>query len=123
MSVNQKRVLISQPSKLSIKCQCALLGLHRSTHYYKPHESMKETELLNLIADIHLERPQYAYRKVTAVLKRKGHTVNSKKVKAYERDGAPIHPSQAPNVHSQQRLSRLSISSQSYSSGRRLQKA
>lgn len=81
MSVNQKRALISQPSKLSIKCQCALLGLHRSTHYYKPHESMKETELLNLIADIHLERPQYGYRKVTAVLKRKGHTINSKKVR------------------------------------------
>ena len=81
MSVKQKRALICQTSKLSIKCRCNLLGLHRSTHYYKSKEAIKETELINLIADIHLERPQYGYRKVTAVLKRKGHTIKAKKVR------------------------------------------
>ena len=86
MSVDQKRALISQTSKLSIKCRCTLLGLHRSTLYYEPQEAVNETDLMNLIADIHAQRPQYGYRKVTAVLKRKGHTINSKRVRKHMKE-------------------------------------
>ncbi len=81
MSVNQKRSLVSQSSKLSIKCKCGLLGLPRSTQYYKPHTPEDETEWMNLIADIHARRPQYGYRKVRAALRDKGHVINGKKVK------------------------------------------
>lgn len=80
MSLDQKRALVSPASKLSISCQCALLGLARSSCYYQRHEP-DETEWMNLIADIHAQRPQYGYRKITAVLKNKGHLINGKKVK------------------------------------------
>ena len=81
MSVDQKRTLISPASKLSIRCQCGLLELPRSTQYYKPHLSADETDWMNLIADIHARRPQYGYRKVTVRLKDLGHVINSKRVK------------------------------------------
>lgn len=81
MSVDQKRSLISQSSKLSIKCQCSLLGLSRSSQYYRPHAPEDETEWMNLIADIHARRPQYGYRKVMVALKERGQIINSKKVK------------------------------------------
>lgn len=81
MSVKQKRSLISQPSKLSITCQCALLGLSRSTQYYKAHKPPNETDWMNLIADIHARRPSYGYRKVTVKLKNEGYLINTKKVK------------------------------------------
>lgn len=81
MSVDQKRALISQSSKLSIKCQCGLLALPRSTQYYRPHTPEDETDWMNLIADIHARRPQYGYRKVTFTLRDRGHVINDKKVK------------------------------------------
>ena len=80
MSMNHKRALISPSLKLPISCQCALLGLARSSHYYQPHEP-DEMEWMNLIADIHAQRPQYGYRKITAVLKDKDNIINGKKVK------------------------------------------
>ena len=81
MSVNQKRALISPASKLSIRCQCGLLELPRSTQYYKPHSPEDETDWMNLVADIHARRPQYGYRKVRSILRDRGHVINSKKVK------------------------------------------
>jgi putative transposase len=80
MSVEQKRALISPKISLSIRCQCTLLGLARSTTYYssKPPD---ETEWMNLIADIHAKRPAYGYRKVAFILKEQGHMINGKKVK------------------------------------------
>lgn len=80
MSVKQKRALISPKNSLSIRCQCTLLGLSRSTTYYisKPPD---ETEWINLIADVHGKRPAYGYRKVTVCLKNKGYKINEKKVK------------------------------------------
>jgi putative transposase len=81
MSVDQKRALVSQPSNLSITCQCALLGLSRSTQYYKAHKPPDETDWMNLIADIHGRRPSYGYRKVTERLRNQGYSINDKKVK------------------------------------------
>lgn len=80
MSLDQRRSLISPSIKLSIRRQCALLGVSRSVCYYKPHEP-DETEWMNLIADVHARRPQYGYRKITTVLNDKGHVINGKKVK------------------------------------------
>ena len=56
MSVEQKRALISQSSKLSLRSQCTLLGLSRSTQYYKAHKPPDETDWMNLIADIYGRR-------------------------------------------------------------------
>lgn len=80
MSLAQKRALVSSKIPLSIRSQCSLLGLARSSCYYRPHGSA-ETELMNLIADIHAQRPAYGYRKVAIALRNKGHEINHKKVK------------------------------------------
>jgi len=80
MSMDQKRALICSKIPLSIRRQCALLGLARSSHYYSAHGS-DETEWMNLIADIHAQRPAYGYRKVRAALRNKGYRINDKKVK------------------------------------------
>lgn len=80
MSVEQKRALISPKIPLSIRRQCVLLGLARSTIYYSSR-ALDETEWMNLIADIHGKRPAYGYRKVVVKLKEQGYTINGKKVK------------------------------------------
>ena len=78
--MDQKRALISSKISLSLRRQCVLLGLARSSFYYRSHDS-DETELMNLIADIHAQRPAYGYRKVTAALRNKDYRINAKKVK------------------------------------------
>jgi putative transposase len=65
---------------LSLNYQCTLLGLCRSSLYYKPliHD---ETELANLIQEIYLSSDcRYGYRKITAGLQKRNLCVNHKKV-------------------------------------------
>jgi putative transposase len=78
--MEQKRALISSKVLLSIRRQCVLLGVARSCFYYQSNES-DETDLMNLIADIHAKRPAYGYRKVTAALRKRDYKINPKKVK------------------------------------------
>ena len=50
--------MIDRTSRLSIKRQCALLKLPRSTAYYKPVEvSEAEQELMRHIDKLHLQHP------------------------------------------------------------------
>lgn len=81
MSLSQKRALISPKSKVSKSCQCFLLGLSRSSWYYRPHESLNEGDWMSLITDVHAKWPQYGYRKVTVLLKNKGFLINDKKIR------------------------------------------
>lgn len=81
MSIEQKRALISPSPHLSISYQCSLLGLARSTLYYKDVEDEDETTWMNLIADIHRDHPAYGYRRVTHALGVEGYTINGKKVR------------------------------------------
>lgn len=78
--MGQKRALVSPKISLSLRRQCTLLGLARSTKYYRS-EALDETDWMNLIADIHGKRPVYGYRKIGIKLKEQGHVINGKKVK------------------------------------------
>ena len=63
--------------------RCQLLGVNRSTLYYKP-VSIEDDDifLLNLIRDIWLKRPFYGYRRITKELQVVYHyPVNRKRVK------------------------------------------
>lgn len=65
---------------LSLSYQCSLLGLCRSSFYYKPliHD---ESELANLIQEIYLSSDcRYGYRKITHGLHANNVVVNHKKV-------------------------------------------
>jgi len=49
--------------------RCQLLGVNRSTLYYKPvHLEEDDIFLMNLIRDIWLKRPFYGYRRITKEL-------------------------------------------------------
>lgn len=68
-------------TEIPIYRQCELLGLSRSTYYYKPaSESEYNLELMRLIDEQYTKAPFYGTRKMTAWLRRQGYKVNRKRV-------------------------------------------
>ncbi len=71
---------IERNKLVSVKRQCELLDVARSSVYYKPEPvDSKDVELMNEIRCIYQKSPFYGYRKIHAVLKRKGYKLNRKK--------------------------------------------
>ena len=67
---------------LSIRHQCELVGLNRSTFYYTPaQESELNLHLMRLIDTYYTKAPFYGRRRMTAHLRRQGHEVNHKRVR------------------------------------------
>ncbi len=65
----------------SLRRQCQLLGLNRSTWYYQPaSESTYNLQLMRLIDEQYLRTPFYGWPRMTAYLRRAGHNVNHKRV-------------------------------------------
>jgi putative transposase len=68
-------------ASISLRRQCDLLGLPRSTAYYAPiPESADNLRLMREIDDVYLENPGYGSRSITAVLANGGWRVNRKRV-------------------------------------------
>jgi transposase InsO family protein len=69
---------------VSIKRLCQAAGISRSTFYrlrdIEPAADVEETHLRGLIQEVALKWPAYGYRRITAELRRQGHTVNHKRV-------------------------------------------
>ena len=66
--------------RLSIRQQCSLLEVNRSTLYYQATSSLEDMQLANEIHELWLEMPFYGYRRVTAELQRRGYLINEKRV-------------------------------------------
>ncbi len=67
---------------LSVRRQCALLGLHRSTWYYEPTpETEANLALMRRIDEQYLRTPFYGSRRMAAWLQRQGEAVNRKRVR------------------------------------------
>ena len=67
---------------LSVRRQCALLGLSRRGLYYRPvGESAENLQLMGIIDETYTQRPFYGVRKMTAHLRRADHAVNPKRVR------------------------------------------
>ena len=72
---------IHRIAHLSIRRQCELLGLNRSSYYLPPAvESEENLRLMRLIDEQFLKTPFYGSRRMTASLERSGETVNRKRV-------------------------------------------
>ena len=73
-SVEHKRPLIDiRHPELSVRRQCALLGLNRSSLYYEPAgESSENLRLMRLIDEQYSARPFYGSRRMTAWLTSRG---------------------------------------------------
>lgn len=67
--------------------QCQLLGLSRSSCYYRPvGPSAQELALKHRIDEIYTERPFYGSRRMTITLQTEGHGVNRKRIQRYMRE-------------------------------------
>jgi putative transposase len=67
---------------ISIRRQCELIGLNRSTYYYAPAgESAFNLHLMRLIDEQYLKTPFYGWPKMTAHLRRAGYPVNPKRIR------------------------------------------
>ena len=67
--------------QLSIRRQCELVGLNRSTFYYTPvPESELNLRLMRLIDAQYTKTPFYGRRRMTVYLRREGYEVNPKRV-------------------------------------------
>jgi putative transposase len=68
-------------ASISLRRQCDLLDLPRSTAYYEPiPESEDNLALMREIDAIYLDNPSYGSRSITAVLANAGESVNRKRV-------------------------------------------
>jgi putative transposase len=66
---------------LSMRRQCELLGLNRSTLYYQPAgESDENLHLMRLLDEQYMCTPFYGVLRMTAYLRRQGHDVNHKRI-------------------------------------------
>jgi putative transposase len=69
------------PGSLSVRRQCELLGLNRSTWYYEAvPESAENLALMRRIDEQYLERPYFGSRRMTKWLQGQGEPVNRKRV-------------------------------------------
>ena len=73
--------MIGAEAKVSIRRQCELLGLPRSSYYYEPiPETSENLELLRLLDEQYLRTPFYGSRRMAAWLAGEGYAVNRKRV-------------------------------------------
>jgi putative transposase len=77
-SVEVKREMIeNHHPDISIRRQCELIGLNRSTFYTEPGgETVLNLQLMRLIDEHYLRTPFYGYPKMTLELRRQGYRVN-----------------------------------------------
>jgi putative transposase len=83
LTLEQKRNAIEPANKkIAVQKQCELLGLSRSSLYYKPRGNTQYNEMLmKLIDRQYVETPFYGIDKMTKYLCRQGHHVNHKRVR------------------------------------------
>jgi len=68
--------------RLSVRCQCRLLGLARSALYYEPvGESEDNERVMRWIDREYTRHPFYGVPRMTAWLRRKGEAINPKRVR------------------------------------------
>ena len=64
---------------VSERCACRLVGVSRSTMHYQPRRK-DDTALVERLRELARQRPRFGYRRLHALLRRKGEVVNHKRV-------------------------------------------
>lgn len=98
-------------SDLSLKRQCDLLSLNRSSLYYQAKLPSDEDDiLLNQIRDIWERWPFYGYRRIHITLIKQGVVVNRKRVQRLMKEaGIQANLSSSQYISQYQRTSSISI--------------
>ena len=105
LDLTKKKALIDKNSKLSIARQCKLLGISRSTVYYKPTPpSEDEIRIKNAIDRIYTAHPCYGTRRIRKELEDYGIFIGRSRVRRYmrEMDIDAIYP--GPNLSKRNKL-------------------
>lgn len=80
-------MIVPDHPALSVVQQCTLIGLSRSTWYYRPvGDSAEDLALKALIDRLFLETPYFGSRKMTEMLRRLGYQINRKRVRRLMRE-------------------------------------
>ena len=75
-------IVTQEVSALSVAAACRVLELSRATYYRgRGARAAAEMSLRDLVQQVALEWPSYGYRRITAELNRRGHTLNRKRVR------------------------------------------
>jgi putative transposase len=82
-SVEQRRLWIEPKHQgLSVVQQCGLLGLERSSYYYRPQpESAENLKYMRLLDEEYTRHPFYGVAKMTVWLQEQGYAVGPKRVR------------------------------------------
>lgn len=100
--------MIDRNSKLSIKRQCALLKLPRSTAYYKPVEvSEAELKLMRHIDKLHLQHPYAGSRMLRDLLKQDGYKIGRRHVRTLMKKMGIDALYQKPNTSRRHRKNKI----------------
>ena len=76
-----RKSILESNEELSIREQCKLLGISRSSIYYQPQRiDSNSLHLMDLIDKQHTKTPFYGSRRITEYLKQKGYNVNRKRI-------------------------------------------
>jgi putative transposase len=79
--LSERRELIDATEELSIRDQCELLGIARSTLYYEGRpETAENLALMRRLDELHLKHPTFGSRRLAALLEAEGAAVNRKRV-------------------------------------------
>jgi len=79
--MTQRRTWVETDPQLSMRRQCELLGVNRSSLYYDPVEiAAEELALMRRMDELHLKHPFFGSRMMAQTLKQKGLEINRKHV-------------------------------------------
>lgn len=79
--MSQRRTLVGPDPDVSVRRQCEILALNRSSLYYKSVDiDPEELELMRRIDELHLKYPFFGSRRISQELRTQGLVVNRKRV-------------------------------------------
>src|SRR5205807_9765796 len=86
LPIAERRAMIAPEAGLSVSRQCALLGVARSSFYYRPRpESTEEPDLLKRLDRIFTNDPVYGSRGLQVALLREGISIGRRRVRRLKR--------------------------------------
>jgi putative transposase len=81
---NKKSLVDSKLTTVSKTSQCKLLGVNRSSYYYKPKPmSQRNIKILHAMDEIYTDNPDYGYRFIYEQLKENGYSIGINRVLKY----------------------------------------
>jgi transposase InsO family protein len=80
--VSERRELVVAMTArgVSERAACRAVGLTRSSQRYQPHDKGERHRLAREVVALAQQHPRYGYRRITALLRRRGERVNHKRV-------------------------------------------